>query len=1388
MEVTYEHIARGDETSTFTMPQISGSSVNDGINAALKADPATASNLKNAGKYKVTLKLKTDSVKWSDDTLNYGTATDAQKELAKYRVVEYEIKPKEVNVSYSIYDTSGATPVEKSGATSVVYTTDTTKTYKVDIKTVVSTESIPTGTTNRFPDYEIVYSGTANDGETTYTKVTTVPTLAGSYTAEINDKNAKTSNYELKCAQTSFAYTVDKAEVSLPAFNVDKHTYNANEQDFALTATTYDTTLLKIDNIKAGSVALTANEAGTEYADADNYFVVKYDATNKKFTATNAADYKVTFALVDSYNYAWATALATTEKSKTFTMEKKELVIKFKSPLTNTSNFNLKTSTTGNVTADYDTNGGGETPTGGSLEEPVLLLYYTFGSGSKVLVGSSNGDTIGNFSLDVTTLKGTGNKFSAGTYSLAFELAPEAANAVNKNYKLGTSAAQALTVTAGEASIDDIGILYNTAKKEADGEPAVAIPEGGLTYEYDSVSKQATEYKFELDFSGIDYLTYAGTDAISLQYNDDSTATQAINAGKLTVTVKIKVKDDEAANHSLPANFDVTQSNKFKSYLNNGDGTATLTFEIEIAKHKISVEGKDIPLKYQREGGQVTDYDPKNPPEFNGKPVTISLPDASLFPHGVKKVEFDEATPKKTQAGKYTIGATITLDDNHCLENGNTTFKVEIPWEITKEVIKLTWGKPVYFDDYFNDSTVAHLQVMLLSGLTEAQEGAIKYVFYKTVDGAPDTTPLSEAELKALCTNDRFTDPNELWLYVKAELTEEGAKKYVLEDDATKNPKRFKLGGQMTLIELKVDGDKLKGYEYGGALDLSKAFTLINTETGDPWDSSYYEIRVLKDGVDIGEISEFNPATNDAGKYVIKVNIKPEYADSYTLDKSNVVDFVINRKEIAVPTVGNILFSGEYINLADYLGGSYAEYKDIISLSGDYKDLRNVSQSGYKARLTLTDPNYKWAIPATAEPASLKLFAAKLFDNELAILDDVTAELKWNITPLVIDVSEMWTKGKSGATLNLPENINKLITGETLSVGYKYYDDADQFIETPELKGGRSFRVEAVFSGIDAESGNVLFKTADGNFGTVSDKISYTVPQTAAEAFFGSAVSFLKANWLWLVIAVAALILLILIIVLAAKSAKKKRIREEQRRLEEKEERERKEEERREREEQRRREDREERMAARMAQPQMMPQMPPQMPPQQQYAQQPQPAAAGGGTVTEAQFMQMQAEIATLKAEATLRAEAALRAEQQIAQTKTDLQLASILARLGGEQVVSGGVSLDKLTELIRTEVNNAFESREKAKTAAAPESGAAPAATQVPPDAVMTTVTTTKIDTTKKPAQTAQAAAPVRTVVRNIVAPMPVDDGRVFDVGGFYKPADPMTDDIDDVLGNEDK
>ena len=1153
LDVTYEFIERGDTANSFDKPKISGSSVQDGINTSLVVDPLITTTMKNAGKYKVTFKLKNSFLKWADDALDYGTATNEQKELERYRVIEYTIKPKELKVLYAVYDTSGGGAVEQSTA-SIAYTADVNKTYKVDIKASVSTETIPSGTPAKlFPDCEIVYSGTANDG-TAYNDAKTPPRLAGSYKAVFKDKNSATSNYELKSTQAAYAYTVDKAEVSLPSFNADSHVYNAKEQDFVFTSSSFDPDILTIDGIKAGAVSLTANSAGTEFSSADGYFTVKYDSANKKLSAVNAESYKVAFALADADNYTWEKSIASNpDKSKTFTVEKKELVIKFKSPLSNNANFNLKTSTKGSITAEYAAKGGGETPDGGTAEEPVLVLYYTFSdgstTGSKVQVAS---DEIGNISLDVTTLKGDNNKFSAGTYSLLFELASDTANAVNKNYKLGVSAAQDVIVTAGEASIDDLGFLYNTVKNESDGNPFEALSDP-LKYEYDSLTKTVTEYKFALDFSGIDYLTYAQdyANSVSWQYADGSA--QANKAGVLTVTAKIKVKTEEAANHSLPAAFDVTQTNKFKSYTNNGDGTATVTFEVEIGKREISVAGKDIPLKYQPEGGSVTDYDPKNPPEYNGKPVTISLPHESQFPHGIKKVEFDEANPRGTQAKTYTIGATVTLDDNHCLANGNNTLHVEITWEISKEVIKLAWSKPVYFDDYFNDSSVAHLQVMLLGNLNASQESAVKYTFYKEVDGAPDTTPLSEAELKALCTNDRFTDPNETWLYVKAELTEDGAKKYKLEDDANKNPKRFKLGGQMTLIELKVD-EKINGYQYGSELDLSKVFSLINSETGDEWDSSYYEIRVYKDGVDLGTISEFNPSEKDAGIYTFEINIKNEYAEDYTLDKSNKITFEIKPKELTLPTLNEIIFSGASVNFADYLVGFDA---DLMEVGGsDYRDIRNVSKNGYSATITLKNPNYCWAYPSEEQaPARYGKASA-----EIVPVDATVAEYKWNIAPLVIDTTELWNKSKGGATLNLPQNVQNLIAGETLTIGYKYYDGASgEALEEVEFKGGKQFKVEAVMGGFDAENGNVVFKNSDTEFGAVSNSINYTVPQSGAAAAFGKVKDFVTKTWMglpiwaWMLIALAILILLIIIIVVACKKRKSKEEREELRRRREEE-------------------------------------------------------------------------------------------------------------------------------------------------------------------------------------------------------------------------------------------
>ncbi|MDE7163477.1 MAG: hypothetical protein K2O44_05305, partial [Clostridia bacterium] len=514
------------------------------------------------------------------------------------------------------------------------------------------------------------------------------------------------------------------------------------------------------------------------------------------------------------------------------------------------------------------------------------------------------------------------------------------------------------------------------------------------------------------------------------------------------------------------------------------------------------------------------------------------------------------------------------------------------------------------------------------------------------------------------------------------------------------------------------------------------------------------------------------------------VSVTVKYTDELDNEVSTVVNITVQKVKVALPTFkGGLGYTGFAVKpTVDNFNGYDGELMTFVT----DKLQSGLNVGTYKAVFALNDyENYEWA---TATTVSKKVFAVAVYDGEVTLLANEVA-VDWSIARAVLTATR-----KDGA---LPEFKSESFIGAIADVvTLKYYTDeaCTEEVAAEDLAKETTYYVKAEL--VDTDNFDLDASAAQY---TVKS-FSYTTPAKELTGF-EKVLAVVKANWLWIVIAVVALILLILIIALAVRSSKKKREREERRLAEEKAERERKEEERerkdderRQREEERRREEREERMAARMAQPQMMmPQMPqmPQMMNQQMPQSQPvaQSAPMGGGSsISEAMFMQMQAEFATMKAEqAALRAEQTAKAltEQQIAQAKTDMQLANILNRLGGDQVAQSGVSMQTLTELVEATVKKVLAVEKPAAQPAAPEgaaASAAPVAAQVPPDAVMTTVTTTKIDTTKKQAQgasaqNAQAAPSGRTVVRNFVAPMPVDDGRVFDVGGFYTPADPITD-----------
>ncbi len=1039
-----------------------------------------------------------------------------------------------------------------------------------------------------------------------------------------------------------------------------------------------------------------------------------FDGTTLK--AKNAGKYTPVFTLKDTTLYEWSGTAPTAVEitSKSVTIVPDQ---------TNKTTWEMGEAVNLSFTA--------YALSGESLQLAATLQRNSFAA--TPIAVTDNGDGTHTVTIPETTLR--------GNYMLTVKVAES-----SSNYVAASEITHAFTITAAGAELDESELVWAIGGKNYTVDDLNA--DGILEIEYtgDSVTPKVDGKPLVLAGVKVD------------DYDGDTAAT---DVGDYEITVHIVADGEEVA-------FDKTFTLKYK-----------------IVPKKLDFANAE--WEYSSDGGTTWNkITATNKPSYTGDPITIRISPDYMKGLGldVSKGDYTETyTPLNdpTEQGSKTTNVELTINNaNYTTADSSGYAAMPYDWEITAKALTYNWN-----------GTQA----------VEVGENAFEFPAVKFDDGSDysdyydyiytvNDTDYTLDELKAYIA-DNWSETSSVSGTVRVQM-----KDGVTEVKINSTSRSFTTGAPKTALAVEVTGS---GAEYGKvdfALSVlrndkdERARTTVEISGGTlpeakSFDGNAPELVAFVNGLDVG-------------KYTISVSLKASSEASYVLTK-NAFDFEVVVRKIIVPQVTkDIVFNGGYINIVDYLDSNYNA--GIMSMLSGYT---NKTVGSYTVTFKLKSSNYMWVEPTSAEPMN-KLFAKALFKNEISINNpELTATLGWTINKIVLATDGWNLKSKDGASLNALAAYQEMITanGLDVSIVYRYYDTNGNLLEEPVLKGGDKYIVEAYLTGEDAAN----FEFADGtdDIKSVSARKDYTVPQSAAAAFFGSVANFAKANWLWLVIAAVALLFLIILICIIASAKKKKRKKEElaeQRRLEEKEERERKEEERREREEQRRREEREERMARmnqQQAMPQMMmPQMMPQMPqPQympQQMPQQAQSAPAGGASSNE--LAELKAEISALRAEqnsakevAALRAElaskevAALRAEQSLIM-RTDLNALhdnQLIARMGGEQVIQGGISLDKLTEIIRTEVNNAFESREKA-TALATSESAAPATTQVPPDAVMTTVTTTKIDTTKKPAQpaqTTQAAAPVRTVVRNVVAPMPVDDGRVFDVGGFYKPADPTTD-----------
>ncbi len=1313
---------------------------------------------RDIGTYTVTVSLKSSFIS-EGKIWDLGGSTTADPQTFDLTIKQKEIK-------YTLADTVTANRVYG--------VTDVGKAYAVysDI------ETSDVGTTHG-PDIELTYVSTDTYGYNS----TTAPTEAGKYKVTVKDNNASTSNYKMVYDATSdHTFTISPKSVNKPVA-VAALTYNGEAQTF--TINNYDSAVMDYGVTTGGAFAANALPVG----------MTKGTAV-KDFQATDAGKYDLEFALKANTsgvvrNYVWDDNTNGAIKI-TYEISPKTLEFKFNPPNNGTS-WRIKINDTGALSWAYVT-GGEPVTVSGVQEEPALQYYYYYqndgASTQKVLAEGA--------ALNVEDLKDAMNKRSTGTYVIGLQFAKDANDAdypVNLNYELGTSAElSTLEITAGEASIDDLSLSFKDSTMGAN-DPLQGLPftdtsagTENLQYKIDS-NGNPVAYFPQLDFDG-SIFEIDGTPAY--KYDDGSTPSFTgglTKAGKVTVTVNIKIKASEQATNKMPASY---TGSKFSSYTKTSDTEATVTFEYTI--DKMEVDTSVFKLQYSYDQSNWKDFtDKNNKVEFANAKIYVRIDPTSLAPvtAGIS-VKFGTDTYASEKAkGSYTASANFTLTDND-----NFTIKdASYNWEITNKQINVTNWVP---GDFKIDGVDRIGEIMVINGHKALYDsGVIEYIYSWSDMEGHSGSGVGETELANIFAVASPT--NKVTVTATVQLKGGMSTTYdLLGTSLTSQP--FAVGDAKSTATITNAGSAEYGSvnesEFGVKVEADgENLPATNPLTG----ALLYEVYLHDyDGLSVdnisgdgyGLLSGVDYSKLNAGKYVIEVRLTAAGSQDYAPKGARQL-FEITPKKIVVPQLTkDVVYNGDYISVSDYLDSNYNA--DIMIMLSGYT---NKTAGSYTVTFKLNSTNYMWVEPTTEEALVKNLFTkAVLFADGITIDNAaLTATLNWTINKIVLSTDGWNLNGKEGASLNALAAFQSMIeeNGLDVSIGYRYYDTNGNLIEEPVLKGGDKYIVEAYLTGEDAAN----FEFADGTDAakSISARKDYTVPQSGFAKFMGSTVDFLKANWLWLVIAAVALLLLILLICLIVSAKKKKRKKEEleeQRRLE-KEEREKQE------REERRREEREERRMERMSQQQipqmMMPQMMPQMMTQQMQMPQQQSMPSGGGSSNE--LAELKAEVSALRAaQESMRAEQTAKelaeikalhtAEQQIAQAKTDMRVENLTSRLGGEQLISGGITAATLVEMVTAAMEKVLDRREKPAAQAPVEAKAEEpakdtAAPVCPPDAVMTTVTTTKIDTTKKPAQqTAQAQAPapaVRTVVRNVVAPMPVDDGRVFDVGGFYTPADPM-------------
>ncbi len=911
------------------------------------------------------------------------------------------------------------------------------------------------------------------------------------------------------------------------------------------TTETYDTTLhqFKLKDYDA-SVMSVPNGGYT----SNNGSSISWDSTvgSEMFKATDAAEYTVKFHL-DSSNHVWSvgSAESASDQSKNIIIKTKELTVN--TTPSASSNPNWGFGDTGSI--EYTV-----TATGITSPNFVINVYYIKdGDVSTPLTAGINTATN---SLDVSKIAATGK------YTLCIELTSAAAN---RNYSIANNKFEMpFEIKSGGIDFSIINWTY----KEDGGNALPLFAAGGV--------QEKIRYSQDKNGNPVKYFVSAEIPAGGYLKVDTSYNSNGYKDGFLTE------KDGATFNGGCSAvgkyktrvALISDSDHLFKTTANSdtfgGDDTkGWYEIEWEISKGKVdagylvSIENN---LQYRTAGGSWQTYDPQNPPQFGSGAIEIRV-DPTKYPAGVTKAEIT-VNDKNTAIGSYVAQVKFTYDSNYENE-GNKSFT----WQISAMAIEVDWTSDFWKDssgDNVLDVNGAPYQIRVLN-IKDDLKQFVEYKYYLADPSDPSIKGnyigTGDAGLQDLISPPyNASSTNAVYIYVEA-VIKSGVTQYRLVDNTGNTypcNMLYKLGSTNTLVKVTMTETEM---EYGGDKLTAGIIKMLDTGVnGDLDQSAYVEGIYVYDSANtnLGLLKDFDGTTAAVGQYTIHIKLNAAGESTYTLTPGAKHTFTIKPKAIPVPTVNEITFNNTFINFADYLGGSYNDYKDIIKLGGTIDGVKNAN-TAYTATLTLLDSNYCWSYGTDKTQTKISLADGEAYTVSG---DDVVATYDWKINPYVLDVNNWNLSGKEGAVYNIPAD---LLSGLDVNINYLYHTDkAGSPLENGSaLKLGSTYFVKAELIGADA--GNFVFKDSGT---TVSDFAQYKIPQSGVAAAFGKVRDFITMTWMglpiwaWMLIALAILILLIIIIVVACKKRKSKEEREAIKAAKE-EEKQRREEERRQKEEER---------------------------------------------------------------------------------------------------------------------------------------------------------------------------------------------------------------------------